>query len=115
MSIINFFRCGVKHSSSLDRDAKNGTAVKAVFNSHVSHTYSIMLVFLSLQTAFSIMPYLVWTKSFLYLKSSTKEMLRCCLKILLNSKSNASQITVYFMYTVHRSKCTDAFLSIAKG
>ena len=59
MSIINFFRCGVKHSSSLDRDAKNGTAVKAVFNSHVSHTYSIMLVFLSLQTAFSIMPYLV--------------------------------------------------------
>ena len=33
MSITNFFRCGVKHSSSLDRDAENGIAMKAVFNS----------------------------------------------------------------------------------
>ena len=59
MSIINFFRCGVKHSSSLERDAKNGIALKAVFNSHVSHTYSVMLFFLFLHTTFSITPYLV--------------------------------------------------------
>ena len=59
MSRINFFRCGVKHSSSLDRDAKNGIVVKVVFNNHVCHTYSIRLVFLFLHTAFSIMSYLV--------------------------------------------------------
>lgn len=58
-SRINFFRCGVKHSSSSDRDAKNGIVVKVVFNNHVSHTYSIRLVFLLLHTAFSIMSYLV--------------------------------------------------------
>lgn len=58
MSIINFFRCGVKHSSSLDRDAKNGIAVKVVFNNHVSHTYSIRPI-LFLHTAFSITSYLV--------------------------------------------------------
>ena len=113
MPIINSFRCRVKHSSSLDSDAKNGIAVKVLFNSHVSHTYSIMLVFFFLHTAFSITPYLVWTKSFLYLKSSTKEMRRGCLKILLNSKSNPFKIIVYFMYSVHKSKCTDWCFSVA--